>query len=105
MKFVKHSRSQQTENSFICSISIRFLYKGLCSKSTISAMLSMTELVLGLQLMSKCDFETTNIWRCFNSTSTITPIKSRCTKIHVNELNLSKRTALILRSLPFDFSK
>jgi YVTN family beta-propeller protein len=69
-----------------------------------SSMLRTIELILGLPPMSQYDAAATPMWRCFTSSTNLSPFTSIAPTIDLKEKN-TKTTASAIRSMEFDFSK
>ncbi|MFM2326707.1 MAG: hypothetical protein RIR31_909, partial [Bacteroidota bacterium] len=69
-----------------------------------SSMLRTIELILGLPPMSQYDAAALPMYKCFSTTSDLSPFKSVAANIDLNEKNI-KNTASARLSETFDFSK
>lgn len=70
-----------------------------------SSMLRTIELILGLPPMSQFDAAATPMWRSFQSTPDLHPFRARAANVDLTEVNPQKMSALVKKSLTFDFSK
>ncbi|HEY2728132.1 MAG TPA: hypothetical protein VGI61_13225, partial [Parafilimonas sp.] len=69
-----------------------------------TSMLRTIELILGLPPMSQYDASSPSMWRCFQSTSDLTPFNARSLQYDINKKNTAENVWQ-RKSESFDFSK